>query len=285
MTAASKPMPAMTRKMSSSGRWSSPERSMLTRPTSTRRSCPVSATTRAFSIESMGSPRLRASRLPVPPGSRPRGVVVPTSPWATARTVPSPPSEHTSCAPCSTAARAWPRPGSATVVSAQIGEPQPCARHTSSICTRNESRSVNFVGFTTMPARGAEGCGSGSISATDWPGRPRRRSRPVNGSKCSGLRPAHHESDRADREQHERPADPPQDVLRHDSNGSGGPRSGLGPMVRCSASRQPGIQFAGDRGADATRAGRQGLDLGADAALSPTVGSIPRASNRSACRC
>ena len=128
MIAASRPTPAMTRKRCSSGTACWPDGSTDSRPTSMRTFWPVRATTRAFSMESNGRSRLRASRFPVPPGSGASGVSVPTNAVATARTVPSPPSGHTTTAPASTACRAWPVPGSVMVVSSQIGSPQPCAR-------------------------------------------------------------------------------------------------------------------------------------------------------------
>ena len=111
-------------------------------------------------MESNGRSRLRASRFPVPPGSGPSGVSVPTSAVATARTVPSPPSGQTTAAPSSTACRAWPVPGSAMVVSSQIGSPQPWARQVVVTRARTASRSVNFVGLTMIPARFSGGASS-----------------------------------------------------------------------------------------------------------------------------
>ena len=92
-------------------------------------------------------PRLRASRLPVPPGSSPRATSVPTSAEATARTVPSPPSEATTSEPARTASRPCFSPVSSAVVSIHDGSSQPCwaaALATSSLAA---SRSSTFTGL------------------------------------------------------------------------------------------------------------------------------------------
>ena len=57
----------------------------------------------------------------MPTGSTPIGRSEATMVSATARTVPSPPAATTMSAPSSSACRAWPLPGSSTVVSYQSG--------------------------------------------------------------------------------------------------------------------------------------------------------------------
>ena len=105
MIAASSPSPAMTRKAcrrspthdpspTCSSRWASSGFSRI-QPTSMCRLRPVIATSTDFARSSVGISRLRASRLPVPPGSSPIGTPESTISWATARTVPSPPKAHT----------------------------------------------------------------------------------------------------------------------------------------------------------------------------------------------
>lgn len=125
-------------------------------PTSMRSSRPVRATVNASSTDSIGSSRLRANRLPVPPGSRPIGTSESTSAAATARTVPSPPSGQIRSAPSSIACRAWPAPGSSGVVSIHAGGSQPCSRQTASMLSRvfaAAASSSNFVGLTMIAAR------------------------------------------------------------------------------------------------------------------------------------
>ena len=179
MIAASKPIPAMIKKMCSSGRSRPPERSTVSRPTSIRLFWPFSATVRAWSRESIGKLRLRANRFAVPPGRRPMGVSVPTSAAATARTVPSPPNGQTSAAPSRTACRAWPVPGSWAVVWTHSGSAQPAARQLLVTCARTEPRSPNLVGLTMMAATrlGASGfCApSGRKCSRGGRSRPKRR--------------------------------------------------------------------------------------------------------------
>ena len=73
MIAASKPSPATTRKMCSSGCSCWPERSTRSRPTSTRLFWPVRATARARSIESTGRSRLRGEQVPGAAGEESEG--------------------------------------------------------------------------------------------------------------------------------------------------------------------------------------------------------------------
>src|SRR4029453_4674471 len=91
MIAASNPIPAMTRKMCSSGTACWPLGSTDIRPTSIRTFWPVSATTRAFSTESIGSSRFLAQRLPVPAGRGARRGSGPTGPAGTAPQRSAPP--------------------------------------------------------------------------------------------------------------------------------------------------------------------------------------------------
>ena len=91
------------------------------------RSTPCSTMSKASSRSVTEMSRLRARRLPVPRGSSAMGLPESAMPWATARTVPSPPTATTTSAPRSRASRVWPRPGSSTVVSTQIGSGSPSA--------------------------------------------------------------------------------------------------------------------------------------------------------------
>ena len=109
MIAASKPIPAITRK------WLSSSPSPVTRTMSIARSWPVSAMSIAARMKS-GMSRLRASRLPVPAGTIPTGMPVPASSAHTSRTVPSPPHTITRSAPATAAPSACPVPESSTVV-------------------------------------------------------------------------------------------------------------------------------------------------------------------------
>ena len=140
MIAASSPRPAMTRKAWRRGPVATPRRraprgatssgSSVIQPTSMCRLRPVSATSTARSRSSVGSSRLRARRLPVPPGSRPIGTPVPTISWATARTVPSPPKAQTTSTPSARAARVWPKPTSCSSVSRKSGSSHPAPAQT-----------------------------------------------------------------------------------------------------------------------------------------------------------
>ena len=97
------------------------------RPTSIARSSPVSATLVAETT-SVGRRSVRASRLPVPAGTRPIATRVPASACATARTVPSPPQAITTSAPRATASAAWPVPGSSAWSAATAAGPSPARR-------------------------------------------------------------------------------------------------------------------------------------------------------------
>ena len=112
----------------------------MRRPTSTRLFWPVSATRSASSRSSTGRSRLRASRLPVPPGSSPIGVSLPTIASATARTVPSPPSGQTRSTPLAEGLLGLPGAGVAlggqdeqrlgpAVVDRLLGDPPAHRRH------------------------------------------------------------------------------------------------------------------------------------------------------------
>ncbi len=114
---------------------------------------PVRATFRALVTESIGSDRLRARRLPVPPGSSPMATPVPASAAPTVRTVPSPPRGQTRSTPSATACRVWPVPGSSTVVGSHSGVAQPWSRQTWVSDSRTSSTSSNFVGLTMTAAR------------------------------------------------------------------------------------------------------------------------------------
>ena len=138
----SAPVPGRRRAGSSSG-------STTSHPTSIVRSWPEKAIAAASARESIGRPRLRASRLPVPPGRSPSGTPVPTSSCATARTVPSPPSAHTRPAPSRTALAGLAEAG---IVLGRLDQPsaprRPPRRPRPRRTSRTSSRST-FVGLTT----------------------------------------------------------------------------------------------------------------------------------------
>ena len=68
--------------------------------------------------------------------------IVPRSPSATARTVPSPPAASTTSTPSSTAVRACPAPGSSTVVSIHSDSAQPCSDSAAATAVRRASPSI-----------------------------------------------------------------------------------------------------------------------------------------------
>ncbi len=175
MTVASKPAPAITRNARSG---MAP--STRTHPTSTARSSPVSAT-RAAAGRSSGVPRLRASRLPVPVGSRPIATRVPASTSATERTVPSPPHASTTSAPRATASRACPVPGSATVVSNHSGSCQPSSVHT--VVTRARVSGSMCIGLATTAGSGRS---AGSAVRDSGSGRARSR-RPTTTARATST--------------------------------------------------------------------------------------------------
>ena len=126
--------------------------SVSQRTTSIARACPCSARRRAASV-SRGTPRLRASRLPVPAGSSAMGVPVPANSDETARTVPSPPATRTRSTPACSARRAGSWPGSSTVVSSQSVGFHRAARTSASTRRRRRDRSSNLTGLRMMAAR------------------------------------------------------------------------------------------------------------------------------------
>src|SRR5215217_5319239 len=127
--AASKPIPPMTTKRSSSRA-----------ATSRRTRSPATATWTASSSE-LGMSKLVASRLPVPPGSTARGTSVPARPVTQAITVPSPPWAMTRSTPSATALAVWPWPGSSLVVSS----------HSTSRPAPSRAASVSGVRFSPSP--------------------------------------------------------------------------------------------------------------------------------------
>ena len=159
MTCASKPIPAMTRKVVDS-----PSGSTRSVPVSMSAEVPVSAVRSAHSGRSRTTSRLRASRFPVPSGRIPRETSVPTSASATARTVPSPPPAMTTSTPAATASSAGPRPGSSSVVSRMSGSSQPFSRLIRS-SSRLASSAPALVGLMTRAAC----CLRGSTSSPSPP--------------------------------------------------------------------------------------------------------------------
>ena len=101
----------------------------------------------AASSSSSGMPRLRASRLPVPDGSRASGVSVPARACAHTRTVPSPPHTMTRSAPSSAASAHMPAPGSSTVVPSHSGSAQPARAMCASTRARIAGKSATRVGL------------------------------------------------------------------------------------------------------------------------------------------
>ena len=84
-----------------------------------RRASPNATSTAAESAK--GTFRLRASRLPVPDGTRANATPVPARTDAQAATVPSPPHAMTRSAPRAKAVLVWPLPGSSFVVAYHVG--------------------------------------------------------------------------------------------------------------------------------------------------------------------
>src|SRR5690606_7313501 len=97
----------------------------------------------------------------------PIGVPVPASPSATARTVPSPPAAMTTDAPCSSACRTWPPPGSSTVVSSHSGSASPDSAATSVTSARSRAPSVPLDGLKTT-AGGPLGRSPRAGSGSSW---------------------------------------------------------------------------------------------------------------------
>ena len=87
---------------------------------------------------------LRASRLPVPAGTRAIVTPLPASACAADRTVPSPPQTITTSAPDSIACLACPSPGSSSVVSSHRGSDQPCSVQTDVMASRADVRVVEL---------------------------------------------------------------------------------------------------------------------------------------------
>ncbi len=156
MMSPSSPKPAMMRKVSFVAEPS--PNVACTRPTSMTVSSPASDRAKLSAAEpSTETPRLRASRLPVPCGINPSGTLVPLSAAPTWRTVPSPPAAKTMSQPSRSACCVWPVPGSSRRVCSHSGSAHPASRETSTHSRRRAPRSSTFVGLTTIAARGREG--------------------------------------------------------------------------------------------------------------------------------
>ena len=174
MIAASRPRPAMTRKACRRSPTLEPSPTCSSRcassglsrsqPTSMCRLRPVMATSTARARSSVGTSRLRASRLPVPPGSSPIGTPEPTISCATARTVPSPPKAHTTSTFSASAVRVWPKPTSCSSVSMKSGSSHPSCSQTRAMtaCTSSPTPS-SLVGLSTTASRLR---GGGGVSST-----------------------------------------------------------------------------------------------------------------------
>src|SRR5215217_1662100 len=140
--AASKPIPPMTTKRSSSRA-----------ATSRRTRSPATATWTASSSE-LGMSKLVASRLPVPPGSTARGTSVPARPVTQAITVPSPPWAMTRSTPSARALAVWPWPGSSLVVSShRTSRPAPSRAASVSRRRRSASSPPPVAGLNTTATR------------------------------------------------------------------------------------------------------------------------------------
>ena len=218
MIAASSPSPAMTRNAwrrtpvddpspTCSSRCTSSGLSVI-QPTSMCRLRPVRATTTARSRSSVGRSRLRASRLPVPPGSSPIGTPEPAISCATARTVPSPPNALMTSTPASRAWRVCPNPTSCSSVSMKSGSSQPCCAQTAAMRSLTLAPSPSsLVGLTTTARRFSGTTDSSSRRKVSRAGRapPSRRleredsssHRPSPASATATATPAqvHHPSD------------------------------------------------------------------------------------------
>ena len=142
---------------------------------------PVPAGDRHLAPTSPGRPpastRLRASRFPVPPGSRPIGPPGPTIAWATARTVPSPPSAHTTSTPWSSGLA---RLADAHVLHRGLDQQRlvpAAARHARVICARTSSPVVELGGVDD-DRRLPLGAGAGARRPRGGSGREAGRRRP-----------------------------------------------------------------------------------------------------------
>ncbi len=162
MTAASNPMPAITRNTSSSV-----PSSIRTRPTSTDRFSPDNAIRVALAVLSSRMARLRASRFPVPAGTKPSAVPDPARICATFRIVPSPPQASTTSAPAANAVLACPIPGSSTLVSSHSGAAQPSSVHTRVMSACTGARSANLLGLTTTAGNRCSSEAGSALSVPD----------------------------------------------------------------------------------------------------------------------
>ena len=129
------------------------------------RVCICRATSTA-SASLRGRSRECAKRFPVPAGTTPIGIPLLARPFATMRTVPSPPAAMTRSTFASTARAAIECPGSCSVVSSQIGSSQ--AVGTSCRLTVVRKSSDTFVGLKITAHRRRSGC-----SATPTPHPPK----------------------------------------------------------------------------------------------------------------
>src|SRR3712207_1363665 len=91
---------------------------------------------------------------------------VPASSAQTVRTVPSPPQTTTSSAPLNAASCAIERPGSAIVVSYQLGALQPSSAARPSTSVLNAAGSSTLIGFRITASCRLRGNGSGRGAST-----------------------------------------------------------------------------------------------------------------------
>jgi len=120
---------------------------------------------RTPSAVSLGKPKLRASRLPVPAGKTASAASLPAIPSTLERTVPSPPHTKTTSAPPAIARRTCPAPGSCAVVSNQTGAGHPASARIVSMTLRRSATPATRIGLmTTAHRRGASPLVTGTDS-------------------------------------------------------------------------------------------------------------------------
>ncbi len=135
---------------------------------------------RTPSAVSLGKPKLRASRLPVPAGKTASAASLPAIPSTLERTVPSPPHTKTTSAPPAIARRTCPAPGSCAVVSNQTGAGHPASARIVSMTLRRSATPSTRIGLmTTAHRRGASPLVTGTdrlawIHRSDTHGRSNR---------------------------------------------------------------------------------------------------------------